>query len=182
MPNPIPDEVALAYAEREKQQSQCNWIFEVNYSTNSQRPRFFVFSIKDRQFYRYKCAHGSGGKNQTPNNGRCRELSNVANSFCSSVGVIKTGEHYSSDNVGQAVRLIGLSPTNSHILARGVVLHGGHYVHDNATNTDDSVCGMSWGCIVVDDQYINRKSGGELINWLKDGSIGVAHYGGQFRI
>ena len=96
-------------------------------------------------------ANAPKGQKRFPisNNGKCREVSNVPESQCSSLGVIRTG---------------------------------GHYVYDNDSGTDDSVCGMSWGCIVVDDQYINRKSGGELIHWFKDGSIGIAHYGGKFKI
>jgi len=36
------------------------------------------------------------------------------------------------------------------------------------------------GCVVTDDKYISRKDGGELIEWLKDGSIGVIHHNGNF--
>jgi hypothetical protein len=75
-----------------------------------------------------------------------------------------------------------LSPTNTNLRARGVVLHGGQYVSDNAQNTDTSICGRSEGCIVVDDQYIDYETGGELIDWLKDGSVGVTHYNGRFAI
>jgi hypothetical protein len=142
----------------------------------------FIYNVQTSAFYKYNCAHGGGGKNKSPNDGKCREVSNSNNSHCSSLGIIRRGEHYTSDQVGQAVRLFGLSPTNSNIEARGIVLHGGQYVHDNASNTDDSICGRSWGCIVVDDQYINRENGGELIEWLKGGSIGVAHYAGRFTI
>jgi hypothetical protein len=178
----VPNEVARAMAERARLGSSCNWIFEVDYSINSKRPRFFVYSIRDNRLYKYKCAHGIGGANRTPHDGKTREVSNVPNSQCSSLGVIRTGEHYDSDVVGEAVRLQGLSPTNSRILDRGVVLHGGAYVFDNETNTDTTVSGRSHGCIVVDDRYIDRETGGELIEWLKNGSIGVAHHNGEFTI
>ena len=178
----VPMEVALALAERERLGSTCNWIFEVNYSINSRSPRFFVYSIKDKKLYKYKCAHGKGGANRTPHDGKTREVSNVPESHCSSLGVVRTGEHYDSDVVGEAVKLDGLSSTNSNIRKRGIVLHGGNYVFDNASNTDTSISGRSSGCIVVDDRYIDRETGGELIEWLKDGSIGVAHYAGKFQI
>lgn len=177
-----PNEVARALAERESLGSRCNWIFEVDYSINSKYPRFFVYSIRDNKLYKYKCAHGSGGLNRTPHDGKTREVSNVSGSHCSSLGVIKTGEHYDSEQVGEAVRLNGLSATNSKILSRGVVIHGGQYVFDNESNTDTSISGRSEGCIVVDDRYIDHETGGELIEWLKDGSIGVAHYAGRFVI
>jgi hypothetical protein len=178
----VPDEVSRAYAKREELKSKCNWIFEVDYSINSKKPRLFIYNVQTGAFYTYKCAHGSGGKNGSPHDGKCREVSNKSGSNCSSLGVIKTGEHYISDNVGQAVRLGGLSTTNSNNDDRGIVLHGAPYVTDNATNTDTEICGRSWGCIVVADQYINKKNGGELVDWLKDGSIGVAHYAGEFTI
>ena len=177
-----PREVAMALAERDRLGSTCNWVFEVDYSINSKHPRFFVYSIRDKKLYKYKCAHGIGRKNRDPHDGNIREVSNVPNSQCSSLGAVKTGEHYDSDVVGEAVRLHGLSPTNSKILERGVVIHGGPYVFDNEKNTDSSISGRSHGCIVVDDRYIDRETGGELIEWLKNGSIGVAHYDGKFKL
>jgi len=178
----VPKEVAMAFAKRQELKSTCNNIFEVDYSINSKFPRLFVYRIKEKKLYKYKTAHGVGGKNRTPNNGVCREVSNASGSLMSSLGYIKTGPKYQSDSVGTAVRLNGLSPTNSKILARGVVLHGSSYVYDNEGNTDTSVCGRSYGCIATDDKYISKTGGGELIEWLRDGSIGVTHYAGAFKI
>jgi len=178
----VPKEVAMAFAKRQELESTCNWIFEVDYSINSRKPRLFVYGIKEKKLYKYKTAHGVGGDNRTPNNGVCREVSNASGSLMSSLGYIKTGPKYQSDSVGTAVRLNGLSPTNSKNLARGVVLHGASYVYDNEGNTDTSVCGRSYGCVVTDDKYINKTGGGELIEWLRDGSIGVTHYAGKFVI
>jgi len=178
----VPNEVALAFVKRQEMASKCNWIFEFDYSINSRKPRLFVYGIKEKKLYSYKAAHGVGGSNRTPNNGVCREVSNVSGSLMSSLGYIKTGPKYQSDTVGTAVRLNGLSPTNSKILARGVVLHGSSYVYDNEGNTDTSVCGRSYGCIATDDKYISKTGGGELIEWLRDGSIGVTHYAGKFVI
>ena len=178
----VPNEVARAVAERARLGSRCNWIFEVDYSINSKSPRFFVYSIRDNKLFKYKCAHGAGGRNRSPHDGVTREVSNVPGSHCSSLGVILTGEHYDSEKVGEAVRLHGLSPTNTNLRARGVVLHGAHYVSDNERSTDTSICGRSEGCIVVDDRYIDHETGGELIDLLKDGSVGVTHFAGRFRI
>lgn len=181
-PPAFPPEVAIAGRARNALGSACNWIFEVDFSINSKSPRLFVYGISQRKLFRYKCAHGIGGANRTPHDGRLREVSNVAGSHCSSLGVMRTGSPYSSDLVGEALRLHGLSPTNSRILARGVVLHGGQYVSDNEGGTDTSICGRSHGCFVVDDRYIDYHTGGELIEWLRDGSIGVAHYAGAFAL
>ena len=178
----VPNEVSRAMAERDRLGSTCNWIFEVDYSINSKHPRFFVYNIRENELLAYKCAHGIGGRNRHPHDGVTREVSNVPGSHCSSLGVILTAEHYDSEKVGDAVRLNGLSPTNSNISRRGVVLHGGKYVSDPAQGSDNSICGRSEGCIVVDDQYIDYHDGGELIDWLKDGSVGVCHSNGQFEL
>ena len=71
--------------------------------------------------------------------------------------MIRTGQHYDSEQVGEALRLNGLSLTNSNILDRGIVLHGGAYVFDDESNSDTSVSGRSWGCIVVDDRYMTMR-------------------------
>lgn len=178
----VPQQVALAFEQRTIRKMNCNWIFEVNYAINSKHPRLFVYSIKDKDLYSFKCAHGVGGKNESPHDGVTREVSNRDGSYRSSLGVIFTLEPYDSDVVGQALRLNGLSPTNSNILKRGVVLHGGEYVNDADDSSDKSIAGRSKGCLVVDDRYINRKRGGKLIDWLKNGSIGVAHHNGNFSI
>ncbi len=178
----IPSEVQRAFNARNNAGSKCNWIFEVDYSINSKFPRLFVYSIKDAQLFKYKCAHGRGGKNEAPHDGVTREVSNKAGSMCSSLGVIRTGNAYTSEKVGQAVKLNGLSPTNSNIFPRGIVLHGGDYVPDNLAGNNREISGRSEGCIVVSTLFIDRAKGGELIDRLKDGSIGVAHYGGEFKI
>jgi hypothetical protein len=178
----IPDEVALAHAERAKQGSTCQWIFEVDYSINSKKPRFFVFHIKTGNLYQYKTAHGRGGKNESPHDGKCRQVSNVDGSGCSSVGAIQTLGLYTSNKVGRALRLKGLSGTNSNIERRGVVLHGSDYVHDNDASTDNELSGRSLGCIATDEKYIHHADGGELLDVLANGSIGVTHFAGKFKI
>ena len=177
-----PNEVALAFAERAKQGSNCTWIFEVDYSINSKKPRFFVFNVKTGNLYKYKAAHGRGGKNEAPHDGQCRQVSNVNGSGCSSVGAIRTLALYTSTKVGRALRLDGLSSTNSNIEGRGVVLHGSDYVHDNDASTDSQLSGRSLGCIVTDEKYIHHADGGELLDVLANGSIGVTHFAGKFKI
>ncbi len=177
-----PQEIALAYAEWQNRGKPCTWIFEVDYSINSTHPRFFVFNTKTLELYKYKTAHGIGGKNANPHDGMCRQVSNAKGSGCSSVGIIVTAELYDSGKVGRALRLDGVSNTNDRIRARGVVLHGGQYISDNDTSTDTSLSGRSLGCIVTDELYIHPIAGGQLLDVLANGSIGVTHYGGNFKI
>lgn len=177
-----PSEVELAFKERSKQGSVCTWIFEVDYSINSKYPRFFLFNVKTGDLYKYKTAHGRGGRNETPHDGKCRQVSNVNGSGCSSLGAIRTLALYTSTKVGRALRLDGLSGTNSNIQGRGVVLHGGGYVSDNDASTDKGLSGRSLGCIVPDEKYIHYAKGGKLLDVLAHGSIGVTHFGGKFKI
>jgi hypothetical protein len=169
----IPDQVKRAHAERARLGSTCRWIFEVDYSINSKRPRFFVFDTKTGNLYLYKSAHGRGGNNETPHDGVCRQVSNVNGSGCSSVGTIRTLGLYTSNKVGRALRLEGLSKTNSRNEERGIVLHGSDYVFDNDASTDKQLCGRSLGCIVTDERYIHPSAGGEHVEELANGSIGV---------
>ena len=178
----IPAEIDLAFKERTKQGSTCTWIFEVDYSINSRKPRFFLFNVKTGNLYKYKTAHGRGGKNEAPHDGECREVSNVNGSGCSSLGAIRTLALYTSTKVGRALRLDGLSSTNSNIEGRGVVLHGSDYVFDNDASSDKQISGRSLGCIVADEEYIHHAVGGELLDVLANGSIGVTHFAGKFKI
>jgi len=180
--NAPPPEVALAFQERTNQGSTCTWIFEVNYAINSKHPRFFLFNVQTGNLYQYKCAHGRGGRNENPHDGVCREVSNDSGSGCSSLGAIRTLALYTSTKVGRALRLDGLSTTNSHIEGRGVVLHGSDYVFDNDASTDTQICGRSLGCIVISDQYVHHADGGQLLEVLAGGSIGVTHFNGNFHV
>jgi hypothetical protein len=178
----IPAQVSLAFNERTKQGSSCSWIFEVDYSINSKLPRFFVYHLNTGNLYTFKTAHGRGGKNEYPPDGVCRQVSNVNGSGCSSLGVLRTLAIYNSTKVGKALRLDGLSGTNNNVQGRGVVLHGGNYVFDNDTSTNKKLSGLSLGCIVTDERYIHYARGGELLDVLAGGSIGVAHFAGKFKL
>ncbi len=178
----VPRQIAIAYEWRTILKSSCNWIFEINFAINSKNPRLFVYSIKDASLYSFKCGHGRGGKNESPHNGETREVSNREGSHCSSLGVMLTREEFTGDRVGRGILLKGLSPTNSRMMQREIVMHSRDDVHDSDDNSDTRIAGRSHGCLVVDDLYINKKRGGKLIDWLKNGSIGVAHHNGSYTI
>ena len=55
----VPEQVSRAYAKRNELGSQCKWIFEVDYSINSKKSRFFVYDVDTGAFYMYECAHGT---------------------------------------------------------------------------------------------------------------------------
>ena len=48
--------------------------------------------------------------------------------------------------------------------------------------TNREISEQSEGCLVVSTLFIDLVKGGELIDRLKNGSIGVTHYSGQFKI
>jgi len=81
-------------------------------------------------------------------------------SKASSLGVYKTGEIYSGKH-GKSLKLYGLSPTNSNVYERGIVIHPSPYVKEA-----DVKPGRSWGCMAFD-----YKVSGDVINMLRDGAL-----------
>ena len=70
--------------------------------------------------------HGSEGKRD---DGYAEVFSNVPGSNASSLGLYRTAETYRSDVYpGLAMRLDGLSPTNSNARSRFIVIHEARYM------------------------------------------------------
>ena len=170
----VPKEVARVYKTMQESGkfSSPRYIAEIDYSLNSKKHRLFIYDTKLKKLETHKVAHGAGGKNASPHDGYCREVSNVNGSHMSCLGLFKCAETYNGNN-GYSMRLDGLSPTNSNARKRAVVAHGSDYVKDN----NSVICGRSWGCPAVD--YAHYK---DIINKLKDGSPLLSHYNGKFSI
>ena len=62
----------------------------------------------------------------------------------SSLGLYRTAETFNSQH-GYSLRLDGLSPTNSKVRARGIIMHPASYVSDRK-----EYAGRSWGCFALD--------------------------------
>lgn len=170
----VPKEVQRVYKAYKESSNfgDIRYIAEIDYSINSKSPRFFIYDLKDKKLYKHKCAHGQGGKNASPHDGKCREVSNVNGSHMSCLGLFKCAETYEGKS-GYSMRIDGLNSTNSNARARAVVVHGSDYVKDS----NSVICGRSWGCPAVDNNYHRQ-----IIGMLKNGSPLLSHYAGKFSI
>ena len=127
---------------------------------NSAEHRFWIHDTKHDKILPFKTSHGSGGKNEYPHDGECREVSNVPGSHMSCVGMFKCAETYMGRN-GYSLRLDGLSETNSKARPRAIVIHK----HGAMNNIRGSISPRSWGCFMFSPYDYKR-----IIDMLKNGS------------
>jgi hypothetical protein len=145
-------------ANRSKLPNQ-NYITIVDFKPRSDRYRFFLIDMKTGAVERYHTTHGI--HSDLDNDGYAESFGNVINSGKSSLGFVRTAEVYEG-HYKRAVRLDGLSSTNSNIRARAIVLHGWDGVHEA-----NVIQGLSWGCITLDwavkDSVIDKVKEGSLM-------------------
>ena len=131
-----------------------------DYSKKSTLTRFFIVNLKTGEVQAYRSAHGTGSDSN--HDGFAEKFSNTEGSNASSLGYAKTVETYISGQFGYALRMQGLSTTNSNLYRRAVVIHGANYVRDSAV-----IQGRSYGCPAVSfanrDKVVNQLKGGALI-------------------
>jgi hypothetical protein len=136
----------------------------VDFSQPSTSKRLYVFDTVGKKVESYLVAHGRGseGANNIP-----AIFSNQNGSNSSSLGVYRTLGEYNGHH-GRSLRLEGLEPSNSNVLARGVVMHTADYVSESFIRQTGRI-GRSEGCFAVE-----RSVGDTLINELKDGAYIIA--------
>ncbi|MDB5252152.1 MAG: hypothetical protein JWP27_1321 [Flaviaesturariibacter sp.] len=137
----------LAYARAHGYSTHYSFLIDMQLPAN--RNRFFVCDLSTGAVIdKGLVAHGSCHADfaERP------QFSNVDGSGCSSEGRYKIGTSYQG-RYGKAYRLHGLDATNSHALARAVVLHSYPCVPD--TETDGFVCN-SLGCPMVSPLFLTR--------------------------
>ena len=137
-----------------------NYLAVINYASRSDQFRFFVVNLISGNVDKYHTAHGRGS--DPDDDGYATSFGNVNNSGKSSLGFARTGEVYSG-KFQRAIRLDGLSLTNSNIRLRAIVVHGSDKVHERT-----EIQGRSLGCPGLDwhvkDKVIDKIQGGTLIN------------------
>jgi hypothetical protein len=140
------------------------YITIVDFKPRSDAYRFYLVSMADGSVERYHTTHGQGS--DADRDGYAESFGNVEGSGKSSLGFVRTAEVYEG-TYHRAVRLDGLSDTNSNIRDRAVVFHGWDGVHEA-----NVIQGLSWGCITLDWAV---KDG--VLDKIKEGSlmyVGVA--------
>lgn len=141
----------------------------LDFSAHSSTPRFHVMDRASGQVLQsFRVAHGHGSE-EMRHDGYAKVFSNVPNSNASSLGLYRTAETYISDVYpGLAMRLDGLSPTNSNARSRFIVVHAAKYMElESWKGKKAGRPGLSDGCFVFSqadrDAVISSLQGGALI-------------------
>lgn len=135
-----------------------NYITIVDFKPRSDHYRFFLINMQDGSVEKYHTTHGEGS--DPKETGYAQTFGNVINSGMSSLGYIRTAEVYSG-TYKTAVRLDGLSSTNSNLRARAVIFHGWNGVHEA-----NVIQGLTAGCITLD-----WKVKDSVLDKIKEGSL-----------
>jgi L,D-transpeptidase catalytic domain len=151
---------ALVYFDANKAHvNNLGHVVVVDFALNSAKKRFFLIDMTSGAVTPHAVAHGAGS--ETDGSGFARRFSNQDGSHESSLGFVVTGEIYSGVH-GRSLRLDGLSPTNSNMRSRAIVVHSATYVHESP-----GMQGLSFGCFALDpavkDTVVDAISGGALI-------------------
>jgi hypothetical protein len=150
---------AVTYFEKNKAGfPNQSYITVVDFKPRSDNYRFFLIKLDDGSVEKYHTTHGSGG--DVDDDGIAESFGNVPNSRKSSLGFVRTGEVYMG-TYQRAIRLDGLSRSNTAIRERFIVFHGWDKVHEA-----NVIQGRSAGCITLDWAV---KDG--VLDKIKEGSL-----------
>lgn len=134
------------------------YIVVIDYSKPSNQNRFHIVQLSTGQVRSFKTSHGKGSD---PNHtGRAHFFSNTENSNMTSLGFYLTGQEYFG-SFRKALRMHGLSMSNSKAFERAIVIHGAPYV-DQETGS----VGRSQGCPALDFKHAQT-----IMNLIKDGTL-----------
>ena len=149
--------------------SPMRYMALIDFGKPSTEKRFFLIDTDQILVESFMVAHGAG--HDPKRNGLyAQDFSNENGSYLSSLGFFKVSEVYESEHeFAQGVRLDGLDPTNSHLRARGCVIHKAPYVSE-AYAKENGRLGRSDGCLAV-----SFADYAKLRDALKNGSGGLAY-------
>jgi len=141
----------------------------LDFSAHSSTPRFHLIDrASGRVLHTFRVSHGQGSEGSR-RDGYAEVFSNVPDSNSSSVGLYRTAETYVSQVYpGLAMRMDGLSPTNSNARSRFIVIHAAGYMEPESWKGKKAGRpGLSDGCFVFSkadrDVVISSLQGGGLI-------------------
>jgi hypothetical protein len=156
----------IEYKLKSDPASQPRYWAVVDFNQPSTSKRLYVFDTVEKKVDAYYVAHGRGSEGSR-DDGIADVFSNQNHSNSSSLGIYRTLGEYNGQH-GRSLRLEGLEPTNSNVLARGVVMHTADYVSESFIRQTGRL-GRSEGCFAVE-----RSVGNTLINELKSGAYIIA--------
>jgi len=141
----------------------------LDFSAHSSTPRFHLIERPSgRVLQTFRVAHGQGSEGPR-RDGYAEVFSNVPDSNTSSLGLYRTAETYVSEVwPGLAMRMDGLSPTNSNARSRYIVIHAARYMEPESWKGKKAGRpGLSDGCFVFSkadrDVVVSSLQGGALI-------------------
>lgn len=138
--------------------SNRNYLTVVDFRPRSDKYRFFLVNLNSGEVEKFHTTHGIGS--DANKDGYANTFGNEPNSGKSSLGYVRVSETYEG-NYGYAVRLDGLSNSNSNMRDRAVVFHGwDHVVEEN------KIQGLTWGCITMDWRFKDA-----TVNKIRNGSL-----------
>jgi len=141
----------------------------LDFSAHSGTPRFHLIDrASGRVLQTFRVSHGHGSEGSR-NDGFAEVFSNVPDTNASSLGLYRTAETYVSEvYTGLAMRMDGLSPTNSNARSRYIVIHAARYMEPESWKGKKAGRpGLSDGCFVFSkadrDVVVSSLQGGALI-------------------
>jgi hypothetical protein len=156
----------MDYKLRSDPSSHPRYWAVVDFNQPSTRKRLYVFDTVAKKVESYYVAHGRGSEG-AKDDGMPEVFSNQNGSNSSSLGIYRTLNEYNGQH-GRSLRLEGLEPTNSNVLARGVVMHTAEYVSESFIRQTGRL-GRSEGCFAVE-----KAVGETIMNELKNGAYIIA--------
>ena len=158
---------AIAYVLR--QPSDHPRAAVLDFSAHSSTPRFHIIDrASGRVLQSFVVAHGHASEG-SHKDGYAEVFSNVPDSNTSSLGLYRTAETYISEVYpGLAMRMDGLSPTNSNARSRYIVIHAAKYMEPESWKGKKAGRPvLSVGCFVFSkadrDAVVSSLGGGALI-------------------
>lgn len=157
-------EVAAEQVERHRASLWRTDIVAIaDFAMPSSLPRFHFANLDRGEVRSFLVAHGRGSDPE--HDGFLKSFSNEVGSLATSRGAYVTYEWYKG-KYGTSIRLGGLSPENSNVLDRAIVLHPAWYA-DPAMLDKWGKLGRSDGCFAMSETDFNEAlwhlSGGRLI-------------------
>lgn len=159
-----PRAISLVNEKMSQSQYSKGVVGIVDYTLPSTTRRFFVMDLQLGTFRAYRVSHGvrSGGL-------MAMYFSNLNDSRHSSLGFIRTGlERHGA--FGRSLTLIGLSPSNSNLSKRAIILHSAEYSSDEF-QAANGFFGRSYGCLAVNQVWVD-----EIIDQLGTGALILAYH------
>jgi len=134
-----------------------------DFAMPSSLPRFHFANLEKGEVRSFLVAHGRGSDPE--HDGFLKTFSNEVGSLATSRGAYVTYEWYKG-KYGTSIRLGGLSPENTNVLDRAIVLHPAWYANPDMLEKWGKL-GRSDGCFAMGEQDFNEAlwhlSGGRLI-------------------